>query len=87
MTRAEEKIYFSTDTTYKLKFIAELEIETNTESAIKCPLSKMQILLKIQGRQIYEIGRFMVVPIFCISLNVRSFRCVQLQHILTPLFH
>ncbi len=37
MTRAKEKIYFVTDSSYKSKFIAELEVESGQSQNRKCP--------------------------------------------------
>lgn len=40
MTRAKEKVYFITDSSFKSKFIAELELETGQSPNRKCPVCK-----------------------------------------------
>lgn len=47
MTRAKENIYFVTDSSYKSKFIAELEVESGQSPNRKCPSCKTaDIVLK-----------------------------------------
>lgn len=50
MTRAKENVYFVTDSSYKSKFIAELEVESS-QPLKKCPKCKTSdIVLKKQGK-------------------------------------
>lgn len=49
MTRAKEMVYFVADSSYKSKFIAELEVESGDNTIKKCPLCKTADLVKRQG--------------------------------------
>lgn len=50
MTRAKEKIYFVTDSSFKSKFIAELEVETGQAPNRKCPSCKTaDVVLRRSG--------------------------------------
>lgn len=50
MTRAKESLYFVADTSYKSKFISELEIESGQAPNEKCPLCKTaDVVLKKSG--------------------------------------
>lgn len=49
MTRAKEKVYFIADSSYKSKFIAELEVETGSAMVKKCPRCKTADLVKETG--------------------------------------
>lgn len=50
MTRAKEMVYFVTDSSYKSKFIAELEIESGDSTLKKCPKCKTADLIKQSGK-------------------------------------
>jgi len=50
MTRAKEKVYFVTDSSFKSKFIAELEVESGISPNKKCPTCKLaDVVLKKTG--------------------------------------
>lgn len=50
MTRAKEKVFFVTDSSYKSKFIAELEVESGQSANKKCPACKTaDIVLRKSG--------------------------------------
>ncbi len=49
MTRAKERVYFVADSSYKSKFIAELEIEGGDSTLKKCPKCKTADLIKRSG--------------------------------------
>ncbi|MEM5948942.1 3'-5' exonuclease [Spirochaetia bacterium 38H-sp] len=49
MTRAKENVYFIADSSYKSKFIAELELEDNDTEIRKCPRCKTADLVKRSG--------------------------------------
>ena len=50
MTRAKEKLYFVTDSSFKSKFIAELEVETGQTPNKKCPTCKTaDVVLRRSG--------------------------------------
>lgn len=51
MTRAKEKVYFVTDSSYKSKFIAELEVESGQSPNKKCPTCKTaDVVLRKSGK-------------------------------------
>lgn len=51
MTRAKEKIYFISDSSYKSKFIAELEVENGQSQIKKCPNCKLaDLVLRKSGK-------------------------------------
>lgn len=51
MTRAKENVYFVTDSSFKSKFIAELEIESGQSPNKKCPTCKTaDIVLRKSGK-------------------------------------
>lgn len=51
MTRAKENVYFVTDSSYKSKFIAELEVESGESPNQKCPTCKTSdIVLRKSGK-------------------------------------
>lgn len=51
MTRAKEKVYFVTDSSYKSKFIAELEVESGQSPNKKCPTCKTaDLVLRKSGK-------------------------------------
>jgi len=51
MTRAKEKVYFVTDSSYKSKFIAELEVESGQSPNKKCPTCKIaDVVLRKSGK-------------------------------------
>jgi DNA helicase IV len=49
MTRAKELLYFVADSSYKSKFIAELEVENVASQIKKCPKCKTADLVKRSG--------------------------------------
>jgi DNA helicase-4 len=49
MTRAKEMVYFVADSSYKSKFITELEIESGDSTLKKCPKCKTADLIKRSG--------------------------------------
>lgn len=50
MTRAKEKVYFITDSSFKSKFIAELEVESGQSPNKKCPTCKTaDVVLRKSG--------------------------------------
>jgi DNA helicase-4 len=49
MTRAKENVYFVADSSYKSKFIAELELENNTTEIKKCPRCRTSDLVRRTG--------------------------------------
>ncbi|PWT75697.1 MAG: hypothetical protein C5B59_08250 [Bacteroidetes bacterium] len=50
MTRAKERVYFVADSSFKSKFIAELEVESGQSPNKKCPLCKSaDVVLKKTG--------------------------------------
>ena len=49
MTRAKEMVYFVADSSYKSKFIAELEVESGDSKIKKCPKCKTADLIKRSG--------------------------------------
>lgn len=49
MTRAKENVYFIADSSYKSKFIAELELEDNENEIRKCPRCRTADLVKRTG--------------------------------------
>lgn len=49
MTRAKERVYFVADSSFKSKFIAELEIEGGDSTLKKCPQCKTADLVKRSG--------------------------------------
>lgn len=49
MTRAKQNVVFIADSTYKSKFIAELEVESGDTSIKKCPRCKTADLVKKSG--------------------------------------
>jgi DNA helicase-4 len=49
MTRAKEMVYFVADSSYKSKFISELEIESGDSTIKKCPKCKTADLIKRSG--------------------------------------
>ena len=49
MTRAKEMVYFVSDSSYKSKFIAELEVESVDNAIKKCPQCRTADLVKKQG--------------------------------------
>ena len=49
MTRAKEMAYFVADSSYKSKFISELEIESGDKTMKKCPVCKTADLIKQSG--------------------------------------
>lgn len=51
MTRAKENVYFVTDSSYKSKFIAELEVESGQSPNKKCPTCKTaDVVLRKSGK-------------------------------------
>lgn len=49
MTRAKEKAYFIADSSYKSKFMAELEVESGSTKIKKCPRCKTADLVRKSG--------------------------------------
>ena len=50
MSRAKEKVYFIADSSFKSKFIAELEVESGQSPSKKCPICKTSdIVLRKTG--------------------------------------
>jgi DNA helicase-4 len=49
MTRAKEMVYFVADSSYKSKFISEIEIESGESKIKKCPKCKTADLIKHSG--------------------------------------
>ena len=49
MTRAKENVFFVADSSYKSKFIAELEIESDNSMIKKCPRCVTADLVKRNG--------------------------------------
>jgi len=51
MTRAKEKVYFVTDSSYKSKFISEIEVDSGESSEKKCPTCKtVDVVLRKSGK-------------------------------------